>query len=679
MSFSCYGVIKDTDGNEVKDVYILPYFKKVDSGSDDSKLSSEYYVTDSNGYYSLSPEDSSLLGSEGVYRKSSDKLYIMFVYGGGHKVDSLDITGAMFYDLLIPNEDDYELNLTLEPTRKPIIDSSTLPEPTLTQVSYAMAESSYVDTSWHSADYGEDRSQKILYDNVDVFNGHQLIDTIYSWGEVADREVANNSSDSYTFVEAGDYTIKIKVREKWNTFSEVSKAVRVKYNEPVVDFTWSPTSTIKGQTEVTFTNNTTDKDNRTKDNYTFKWVVKDVNQDDSNNDDTYSDKDVDYSPTKQYQSEGDKEVTLTCYWNDGFDDLEVSVTKVVKIEPYVVTANFSWDKTPTNRGEEITFDPTSTTGDVEQISKYDWVFEDNWDAPTETLYTFSSDESSKYDEGSPDNSQEVDNQQTVDDTEKPVIKFHSSKAKLCKVTITYSDGWKDVTTVKELTITPTTFTLLPEITLDKATPIDREEEVKIDNTTLDDLTLQYDVDWVINDYYSKYNPDSSDYGNDIVDNKVTIDGANPTDTQTHKFQSKDSHIIELTIRYDNGWQRVTDKVEVSLSPTSYSITPAISTDITPYNDGFVGKIEVKYKNNSSGNGIDRSSKEDWSFNDKEGDTDHIEERLGEDVNKEQPFTYLYPSRKPFSAVDGATEQNLNKEVSLTITYDNGWEDILQVE
>ena len=695
MGYSVFGRIHDADGDAVEGVKILPYFKKVDDGSDDSKWSTEYYETDGDGYYSYSPEDSNLLGSEGTYKKDKDKFYTAYVIGGGEKIDSLDLTHAMFHDHTIPKDDELEINLTWEPTRTPTIDDSSMPDATLTQHEYEMSEESYSDTSWKSADYGEDRAQKLAYDGENIFDGHQLIDTVYSWVEIDDREVANNSSDKYTFEKAGNYTIKIKVREKWNTFTEVTKDVTIKYNEPDVDFHWTPTETndwdgskIKGQEEITFHNDSSDLDDRTWDSdkwgdetYTYEWSIEDTNQDDSDNTEVVSDAAHADEPTHKFQSAHTYDIKLTCYWNDGFDDYEKSITKQIEIHPFTIVPDVDWDLVPTNRGQDVEFTPEGTGGDTDQISKYDWTVADHYPAPDNDngLYTFADDEDSKYGEGSPDNTTEVDNEYTAEDTEKPVWKLHYAGLHDVKVVITYNDGWKDVTDEVTEQIEPAIQSLSLAIKLDKEDPISYEEEVTITNDTSDDDGLQYDVDWVIPDYYAMYNPNNDKYGEEEVDNTVTIDGADPADEQKHNFQSNDNHEVKLTVRYDNGFQLYEDVVTKELQPTEYVVSPAITTDIEPIDDGFVGKIEVKYSNDSTGDAVDdgRLIDEDWLWNDKDGDDDHVTERVDEDVNAEQAFTYQYASRAPYSAINGAAEQNINKEVKLDIRYNNGWEDNLR--
>jgi len=792
MGYSVYGVIKDEAGNKLDGVTVLPYFQKVDSGSDDSRWSTEKYTSDANGYYTYSCEDDNILGSEGIYKKTSDKFYTAYMLGGGENIDSLDLTDAVFHQHVIPNDDDLEINITMEPKRVPIIDSYSFPDATLTQHNYTMTEDSYTNTSWLEHDYGEDTSQKLTYDNVAMFDGHQLIDTTYTWHEIEDREITNNTNDSYSFLASGNYTLKMRVKEKWDTFTEVSKDITIKYNEPIMDFSWTPTETndwdgskIKGQELITFHNDTTCLDDRLSDPYYYKWIIEDENQDGSDNTQTI---DAEYAdePTHAFQSEGTKKITLICYWNDGFDDLEVQDVQYIDIYPFTIVPEFTWDAEPRNRNQDVTFDPANTSGDTDKISRYDWTMEDNYPAPDTDLYTFDVDETSLFDEGSSDNTQSVDNAYDIGDTEKPVVKFHSLDTKQVTVVITYSDGWKDVTDTITHTVTPVKYDVTPSFTISDVAPQGRAVQVDCTNTsseysqdgfdigyTIDwstddeykacnldnpnpgadtdnsetnldldkdtllshnyqntdehtvELTIRYDdgyqmqtkrishtltpivyegleakfswditptdrtqvvtftnestdddnrfrsYSWTIEDHYNKWNPDSSDYGNDIVDNTQTISHDTDKDLQpTHKFQDNTDENVTMTYYYDDGYCEREVHLTKVVTKMDYLLTPVIAN-----NTETIGKMEVLYTNDSTGD-TSRELDEKWTFNDVEFGTDNdvITIRDDEQVRADQAFTWQTPSRKPYTAIDGATSSNLNKNVHLQVRIDTGWRD-----
>jgi len=544
MAYSVFGKIHDTDGNAVEGVVILPYFKKVDSGSDDSKWSDDTYSTDSDGYYSYSPEDDCLLGSEGVYKKNKDKFYCTYVLGGGESKDSLDLQQAMFHAHTIPNNDDIEINLTLEDIRTPLIDSSVMPDATLTQHEYTMSENSHADLSWKSADYGDDRSQKLLYDSVSIFDGHQVIDTLYRWDEIDERTVANSSSNKYSFKVAGDYTLGLTVREKWNTEVILSKDVRVKYNEPNVDFDWNPGALVVGNVEVTFTNNTTDLDDRSGDPYTYKWTIIDEDLDGNDTTAIVDNAELSDKPTHTFDSPGTKTIKLLCYWNDGFDDQTVEISRDIEVIEYDVSPAIQWNE-----------------------------------------------------------------------------------------------------------------------------PKDRDDEVTVTDATDDPNDVMKDWDITINDYYAKYNPDNENYGDDTTDNTITLEDNDKGGSVTHKFQSFEKHELETTVEYSTGWETKRKTVKNNINPSKYEVNAAIKQD-----GSLLGKVESTYTSNCSGD-KDKMISETWSWDDVDlDDNSNVTTRDDADANSEQKFTYQYPSRKPYSAKDGSTEENKNKKVTLNVRYDDGWED-----
>ena len=818
MAYSVYGYIKYKDSGdnctEADKAKVYPYFYKVDSDSSDPQWADPEYDADDNGYYSLSLEDDQFLGTDAAYKRGKDRIFLAVVWNSNDRDDEdrdgTTFTHATFFDHLTTSDDSNEVNLDIYPKRAPVMDSHTFPDTDLlTQHEYTMSEISHANYTWQDGDcYDNSTAQKYTYSLVEIFDGHQLIDTIYDWGDSTANEVANSTSDTHTYTKAGNYTQTITVREKWNTQTSISQDVTVKYNEPIVDFDWSPTETndwqgprIKGQEEITFHNKSSDLDNRTWDSdtwgdetYTYDWVIEDKNQDSSDNTDSYNNKDHDYEPTKKFQSAGTKKVTLTCHWNDGFDDYTKSVTKEIEIYPFDIVPDFTWDNTPRNRGEDITFDPSSTYGDTDNIKKYDWIIEDSYPAPDEDngYYTFSQDDDSVFDEGSPDNTKEVDNTYNIDSTENPKVKFHSRGDKNVTVTITYDDGWKDVTKSLTKVITPVAYVVDPAFSATDWHPKGRDVEVTFHNETdytRDDTDLGYNIDWYVNDYYSECNLDNPSPG-DKTDNSDSQSNVSKDTDMKHKFQNTDDNDVILTIRYDDGYQQVTKSLTQTVTPIVYdppladftwdplhpvdrdtevtftnntddpddrfrsyywtirdqynkynpdnsdygnstpdntetdssddsdyqpthkfqdnideditmdyhyddgfcdavsSITKTIifdeyvlSADYEPttepdINQGFYGKKEIEYENTTDDpNG--RMLDVDWEVNDRDGlndDEDHISDYNDKDPDENLKFTFQYPSRKPFSAVNGSTAQNINKDISMTVRYDNGWSD-----
>jgi len=921
MGYCVYGYVYGPDCNPVKHGKVYPYFKQVDSNSSPSKWADEPYQIDTHGYYSFNLNDTQFLGVDGVFKPGIDKIYIAYVYNEDDPSDedrtSLTFTHCCFVTHLIQKGVDvYRIDVTLLPKRKPIVDSYSLPpDELLTKHTYTASETSYPDYSWVSNPCVStpDLSQKYTYDLVEIFPGHVLLETVYDWGDGTQDTIpatvidgTNSTSASHVYTEGGKKTICIYIKQKWNTEQVICKEVNVRYNPPNVDFHWTPDPVV-GPITVTFINDTTDLDNRSRTEYTYTWTIEDTNKDGSDNTQTYEDvkwsfqpqhvfatpgtknitltckwfdgiewqetsvtkqiviqtypePDVDfhwtptytndwegprlkgqelitfindtsdpydrstdvytykwtiedtlldgtdntkiydnvdhtYQPQHAFQSPGTKTVKLLCYWNDGWYDHTKEVEKTLQIYPFNIVPDFTWTPDcPINRAQDVTFNPDSTYGDTDKISRYDWVIVDYW--PPSSLpdfYTFSQDETSKFGEGSPDNTQQVDNTYHIEDTQYPTIKYHTPDPTDVTLTITYWDGWQYVTKSITKTVNKCKYELDPDFTATNWNPLGREEKVCFTNTTHDPDNLQYFIDWHIEDYYSVDNLDNPNPGQK-TDNSEELLGV-PPDTQIcHHFQSPDDHDITLVIYFDNGWQRERREITKTVHPQTYpaptpdfywtpehpisrdtlvtfhdntsdpnnrcryldwqisdyydlynpdnpdygNSTPDNSTsfihksrDFTPthyfqsygshnvtmryyYDDGFaeryvditktlttdkyvlqadftenplpdydedcdchywVGQREIEFINTTS-DPYNRQLDVNWKFVDPSGISDDkaVEERNDRPPDEHQFYTWQYPSRKPFSADNGATSCNPNKQVTLTVRYDDGWID-----
>jgi hypothetical protein len=605
--YSVFGYVKDENGTAVANAKVYPYFKKVDSGSSESKWADYAYTTDNFGYYSFDIEDVQLLNVTGSYKKGTDKVYIAIVYNSGdvndQEMDSLTFTHALFYDhTTVTAVDLYQLDLTIEEKRAPVITSYGFPPvDLLTEHPYTMSETSYVDTGWKAlAPYSENEiSQKYIYSLVSIFDGHRLVDTVYTWGEIPDRLVADNSNDTYVFDIAGVYDLKIAVREAWNTETVVEQQVTVKYNQPIPDFSWDPTETnnwqgsrLKGQELVTFTNESSDLDNRTWDDtkwgaetYTYDWTITDELQDGSDNTQVYLGEAHWFQPTHAFQSAGTKTITLVVHWNDGFVNHTETIVKTLEVYAFDIVPDFDWDTTvPTNRSELVTFNPSLTSGDIDKINRYDWVIEDNYPAPATGVYTFQVGETSIYGEESPDNSQRVDNTYIRNDEMMPAVRFHSDEPKEITLTMTYYNGWVDATETISKTLTPTKYVITPTFSISDTSPMGRDKVVEIVNTTdyvRDGLSTAYTIDWQVDDYYTECNLSNPTPGTIVDNTNMQVDV--PADTNVlHSYHNTDTNNVELTVRYDDGWQMITSRLVKTVTPEVYP-APVPEFSWTPTN------------------------------------------------------------------------------------------------
>ncbi len=589
--YTVFGFIKTTDNVIVKNAKVYPYFKKNDSASSPSKWSDIPYISSNLGYYSFSVDDSQLLGVTGTYKKGTDKIYLAIVWNKNNLSDqdrnSLTFTHCIFVEHTTINNDFFEMNLTMEPKRLPIIDSLTFSANNLlTKTNYTISEKSHPDYSWKTLPpYNNQISQKLNFDLVPIFDGHQMIDTIYDWGESIFNKI-NSSSSTYQYTRAGIYNTCVTVREKWNTEVKTCQQVTVKYNKPIVDFNWTPTSTnswegnkIKGTELITFNNTSSDIDNRTKNSlfwgnetYSYEWTITDKLLDGTDNTKIYTG-DFYLKPQHQFQSPGIKDITLKVFWNDGFEDLVETITKQIVIEPFNIIPNFSWNKIPRNRNDNIVFTDTST-GDISKIVKYNWIIEDNYPKSEVDLYTFLNTESSIFNEGTEDNSKNIDNTYNIETIPKTVtVKFHSSETKNINLTITYFNGWENVTKVISKDLIPEKYFVSPLISVSNYSPLGRHEKVTINNISnylsTDGFNVAYTVDWKVSDFYSAENLDNHNKGIITDNTKEYLDYVYNTMIE-HYYQNAENNKIDLTIRYDDGYQMQTKRTSVIVKPIVYT-------------------------------------------------------------------------------------------------------------
>ena len=238
------------------------------------------------------------------------------------------------------------------------------------------------------------------------------------------------------------------------------------------------------------------------------------------------------------------------------------------------------------------------------------------------------------------------------------------------LTIRYDDGYQMKTDNATIDITPIVYDgLVADFTWD-ITPKGREDVVTFSDASTDIDTRFISYSWTINDHYNKWNPDNVDYGVSTTDNTQTISHDTTVDlTPTHNFQDNTDEIVEMTYWYDDGYCEQSVSKSQTITKDKYVIIPQIKWDVET-----IGKTDVIWNNDSTGD-TSRELDEKWEWNDiKLDNTDEWTLRDDQTVRADQPFTWLYPSRKPYCVVDGATASNPNKEVKLEVRIDTGWRD-----
>lgn len=807
---SCGGYVTNSKTAPSK-CHVLPYFRKVLSSSSPSKWSTGLYYTETKGYYSVDISDNTLHGSAASFGVG-DKVYLLFFWSPTVSVltkDSDKIEYAAFVEVTVQAGDQQQVDVTLLPTKGPVVTSHAFPPAEgFTRTPYTMSEVSKLDeeasitTICNAAGFTSvAASQKHAHDGVNIFGAYRIVPVEYSWSEIPLRtkthpsDIATPTSDTYAFNTAGVYPLQIAIRTGWHKDVVLTSSVKVRYNDPSPDFDWSPTVStawdgkLKGQELITFANRSTDIDGRCSTVYTYDWSISDTTYTGVDATVSYTNKPFSFRPTHRFASPGEKTVTLTCHWHDGFVSKTSVVSKVLTISPFVVTPNFVWSPNPEKRSDVVTFTSTST-GDVSKINDFRWDIDDSYPASTIDLRTFTVADKfgSKFGQESPYSDDSVVHSASYIDKhgDNFAVNFHSFSPKNCKLTLTYSNGWVDVKCDVSKVLTPTKLSLTPNITISNSTPVGRKVAVKIYNTTVDPKGLSSSVDWVVSDFYSLCNLDNPNIGVSVTDHTQRLTRVAPGTVVVHNFQNTTTNTVELTLRYDDGWQEQTKRATASVTPVVFSPpspnftwepTMPISRDETVtftnltddpeslhrasvwsvldyyakynpnnpdygktepvhpiswvgvrqtaafeptvnfqsgdvpkkvtltvfYDDGFcerdvrvsknisfrrytvtadfttepeshIGKTPVKYINTTP----DVHSRQvgavwDWHDREKSG-VDHLTTSPEISPHNTPNFTWQFASRNPYSCTTPALSANLNKDVRLSVRYDDGWGD-----
>jgi len=695
--YTIYGRVKYYDENGICQGYVTggwlkPYFKKIDGSSSESKWSTNPYQLDpvNEGYFSFDIEDFDLLGPEGVYRKGTDKLYLVFYWNSNDNTDtnkdSKNITHAALIDhTMISGVDDVELNLTISPVKGPNITSFSLPEDEIkTKQSVTMSETSILDENFFTPSncipewYRVNIAQKHIYNGIIIFDSYKIDNTLYDWGDIVNEVVKSSpgtTSNSHTYNTAGIYNISITSSCYWGGVTTKSKSIKVKYNNPITDFNWTPTQTdsgkIKGKELITFNNITTDLDGRSL-IYKYEWVIEDKNLDGSDNSTIYSNKDKSFKPTHIFMSLGTKNITLRTYWNDGFNDLISEKVKQIFIYEYSITPNFEWDKIVTNRSENVNFINTCT-GDTTKIISVTWNIPDNWPASTSMAYTFLNNESSKFGEGSPDNTIRVDNSYNIVNNEGCSVKLHSNELRQIEISVLYDTGWENKIIKKTKSYKPNSYNILPIINVNTESPKGRYEEVVITNGTLDPNNLQYKCELIVNDYYMSCNIDNPTPGS-VKDNTKIYLNLSEDFRIIHNYQNTNLNNINLKILCDDGWQRIERSVEKGINPVILE-EPTLDFSWTPEGSIKNRNINVSFIDMTSDINSQHISST-WTINDEFEIYNPENPNYGISItnnnkifsNKTKDFnpTHKFQSNKQHEIVlnwtydDGFCEQNIEK-------------------
>lgn len=197
-----------------------------------------------------------------------------------------------------------------------------------------------------------------------------------SWG---DSTWSNNEqpSQSYThqYITPNSYDITTYVTNTCGLSASQVFMYTIYYSTPVVDFTIDNVSPhpvgISGTGEVvTFTNTTTDPDGRaTIDGWTCDWTIEDGDYSV-----TYTGQSLTFSPTHQFHSIGNHDITMVLNWYTGSEWTTSTITKTINQLAWVVGNGLTWS-TPIYIETASTYTP-SITGNVSYITGVNYYIDD---------------------------------------------------------------------------------------------------------------------------------------------------------------------------------------------------------------------------------------------------------------------------------------------------------------
>lgn len=231
-------------------------------------------------------------------------------------------------------------------------------------------------------------------------------------------------------------------------------------------------------------------------------------------------------------------------------------------------------------------------------------------------------------------------------------------------------GWGRTSVKSSLTVKPVVFaTPVIDFNWNPTTISNRKTEVTISGVFTDKNNTIIDCSWTIHDEYDKNNPDNPKYG-EVVENNKKYPNVEKTYTPKHKFQSNKDHLIELHVRYDDGFcEKSIDKSKTLKTIDAVKITPSfiVMNDEKEISEMIPG-VEISILNNTNYNNILST---DWTLNDRDYYSD--EDKLIDLSGVKVAYKWKNATRLPICIKQDTSDQK-RKSIKMVLTYDNGWVD-----
>jgi len=632
LNYDIAVVLYDEDDNAIKNAKVHAFFNKVNGSSSDSKWNEDIQKTSGTGKTSFNLGDDSFLTSNGKIDNGDTVLITAWL--SDNSDTSNDDKKSKNPDTLTrcvnlihtvdTSSSSYEEKIILLRIKAPIC-NFTIPEVHLTGHEFSIQNDSSISTGAFSVQTDnvtrDDLYQETSHYSEDLFIGLAIKETEYDLGEV--QETVTGIGDyTYTYIHAGDYDCAFKVKDFLGFYCESTKNYHILYNEPTIDFDFTFTKLLNTDKHIGVGDDDEMKTeqkshtnfNDTWDllNATFDWYVYDLNQDGSDNADSYNGKDEDFEPTKLYHCSTDdepKNLKLTIHWNDGFDDQTLEKILEPVLHEYSIEQDIHWvtQKEYQKNGIYIPL------GDDDKVT----IFNDNTDnAPQDydsnsqwkkLIYTASK----KKNDGS-DDTETLTLTKDNDDYLKHFeyfVKFYHTSDDYASINqeIQYWDGFKDVTknilknyVTEKYSITQN-FHWETSLHGRNKNVVNDADEVTIFNDSVygpqdnQDVTTNDSYD-ITKDRYTSYTDDTV-----IADNENFSYDDDNLENHPSFYVKKDGNFNILnTITYYDGYDSVT-------STKTLTVTASVMTPHTIFdwygNEGKNGIVigrddEITFKNSS---------------------------------------------------------------------------------
>ena len=332
------GNVYDENGNAIDCKYQVHYVTQ--------NIWNDVRDTDTQ-YYSANAGDGDSLTQDGSLAAGDVVLLTFWQGDGSGGATPADRAGNLYDRFAVHalvhdgSTSTYNIDVQLQPKQKPVPDWSLSGSETINR-DITASDSSY---DWMNWTYNnESFYHRQSYYGVIVFDQVGLLTTTYDWTDDNDAVTGYEDSNVHQYTVIGDYNPTIKVINAWSLENTDSKAIRIKYNKPYPDITFSPDGviTVIHTTETdTITAGINDEDNRIT-NIDHHWKVLDRNDGTTISDDLIaSNTTLDYSYDETIQVLQRHLAEQIISWNDGYDDLTIIYSEELHITNWLPLVNFN--------------------------------------------------------------------------------------------------------------------------------------------------------------------------------------------------------------------------------------------------------------------------------------------------------------------------------------------------